>query len=114
MNKTLYVLVFIMISRIGYSQGTDNLLKSIEVNNPMIKASVIWLESEKYRSKTGIYPENPDITYNYMWGSPDAIGNQQELEITQKFRIPGYYFARSSMQKMEFGQSEIIVDKTNK
>lgn len=101
-----------MISRIGYSQGTDSLLKSIEVNNPMIRSSVKWLESEKHRSKTGIYPENPDITYNYMWGSPDAIGNQQELEITQKFRIPGYYFARSSMQKMEFGQSEILVEKT--
>jgi hypothetical protein len=100
-----------MISRIGYSQGPDSLLRSIGVNNPMIKASVKWLESEKYRSKTGIYPENPDIIYNYMWGSPEAIGNQQELEITQKFRLPGYYFARSSMQKIEFGQSEIIVEK---
>ena len=101
-----------MISRIGYPQDPDSLLRSIEANNPMIKSSVKWLESEKYRSKTGIYPENPDITYNYMWGSPDAIGNQQELEITQKFRFPGYYFARSSMQKMEFGQSEIVVEKT--
>lgn len=101
-----------MISRIGYSQDPDSLLRSIEANNPMIKSSVKWLESEKYRSKTGIYPENPDISYNYMWGSPDAIGNQQELEITQKFRFPGYYFARSSMQKMEFGQSEIVVEKT--
>jgi outer membrane protein, heavy metal efflux system len=112
MNKTLYVLAFIMISGMGYSQGPDSLLKSIEVNNPMIKASLKWLEAEKSRSRTGIYPDNPDITYNYLWGSPDAIGNQQEFEITQKFRFPGYYFARSSMQKMEFGQSEIIVEKT--
>ena len=111
MNKTLYLIGFIMISNVGYSQFPDSLLKSIEVNNPRIKASLKWLESEKYRSKTGIYPENPDITFNYMWGSPDAIGNQQELEITQKFRFPGYYFARSSMQKMEFGQSEIMVEK---
>jgi outer membrane protein, heavy metal efflux system len=101
-----------MISRMGYSQGPDSLLKSIEVNNPMIKASLKWLEAEKSRSRTGIYPDNPDITYNYLWGSPDAIGNQQEFEITQKFRFPGYYFARSSMQKMEFGQSEIMVEKT--
>jgi len=112
MNKTLYVLTFILICRVGYSQGPDSLLKSIEVNNPMIKSSVKWLEAEKSRSRTGIYPDNPDITYNYLWGSPDAIGNQQEFEITQKFRFPGYYFARSSMQKMEFGQSEILVEKT--
>jgi outer membrane protein, heavy metal efflux system len=111
MNKTIYVLAFILISRIGYSQATDSLLKSIEMNNPMIKASVKWLESERIRSRTGIYPDNPDVTYNYLWGSPDAIGNQQELEIIQKFKFPSYYFARSSMQKMEFGQSEIIVDK---
>jgi outer membrane protein, heavy metal efflux system len=112
MNKTLYLLAFILISRVGYSQVPDSLLKSIEVNNPMIKASLKWLESEKSRSRTGIYPDNPDITYNYLWGSPDAIGDQQELEIIQKFKFPGYYFARSSMQKLEFGQSEILVGKT--
>ncbi len=100
-----------MISGTGYSQGPDSLLKSIEVNNPMIKSSVKWLESERIRSRTGIYPDNPDVSYNYLWGSPDAIGNQQELEFTQKFRFPGYYFARSSMQEMEFGQSEIMAEK---
>ncbi|HBE42211.1 MAG TPA: hypothetical protein DDW27_13560 [Bacteroidales bacterium] len=112
MNKTIYVLAFILISKSGFSQVPDSLLKSIEVNNPMIKASVKWLEYERIRSRTGIYPDNPDVSYNYMWGSPDAIGNQRELEITQEIRFPGYYFARSSMQKIEFGQSEIIVEKT--
>jgi outer membrane protein, heavy metal efflux system len=112
MNKTLYVLAFILISRMGYSQVPDSLLNSLEVNNPMIKASVKWLESEKFRSRTGIYPDNPDVTYNYMWGSPDATGNKQELEITQTFNFPGYYSAKSSLQKMQFGQSEIIVEKT--
>jgi hypothetical protein len=29
-----------MLSRIGYSQDSDSLLKSVEANNPMIKASV--------------------------------------------------------------------------
>ena len=108
MNKTLYVLAFLMISSMGHAQDPDILLKSIEANNPAIRASAKWLESEKYRSKTGIYPENPDITFNYMRGNPDAIGNQQELEITQKFSFPGYYFAISSMQKMEFSQSEVL------
>ena len=112
MNKTIYVLAFILISKSGFSQVPDSLLKSIEVNNPMIKASVKWLEYERIRSRTGIYPDNPDVSYNYVWGSPDAIGNQRELEITQEIRFPGYYFARSSMQKIEFGQSEIIVEKT--
>jgi hypothetical protein len=111
MNKTLYLFAFILISRVGDSQVPDSLLKSIEVNNPMIKASVKWLESEKIRSRTGIYPDNPDVSYNYLWGSPDAIGNQHELEITQRFRFPGYYLTRSSLQNLEFVQSEILVKK---
>ena len=112
MNRILYVLVFICISSVVYAQVPDSLLKSIEVNNPMLKASVKWIEAEKIRSRTGIYPDNPGITYNYMWGSPDAIGNQQEFEVTQKFNFPGYYFAKSSMQKMQFGQTEIMLEKT--
>jgi outer membrane protein, heavy metal efflux system len=111
MNKALNILTFIWLTGVGYSQGPDSLLESIEANNPVIKASIKWLEAEKMRSKTGVYPDNPGFTYNYLWGSPDAIGDQQEFELTQSFRYPGYYFAKSSMQKMQFSQSEIMVEK---
>jgi len=112
MNKTIYIFAIICISNVGYSQVPDSLLKNIELNNPTIKASLKWLEAEKARSRTGIYPNNPGFTYNYLWGSPDGIGDQQEFELTQSFQFPGYYFAKSSMQKMQFGQSEIMVEKT--
>jgi outer membrane protein TolC len=111
MNKLIIILIFSFIGIEAYSQGADSLLKSIELNNPLLRANTQWLESEKARSRTGLYPENPDITFNYLWGTPDAIGNQKELEITQRLRFPSYYFAKSSMQKKEFSGKEISAEK---
>ena len=111
MNKITFTILFAFLSLNGYSQFPETLLSSVETNNPMIKASRKWLESELIRSKTGIYPNNPDVIYNYLWGSPDAIGNQQELEFTQTIQFPGYYFSKSSMQKQQYEQSVIMADK---
>lgn len=114
MRRVIYTLILNLVLAPIYSQIPDSLLRSIEANNPVIKAGAAWLESERTRSKTGIYPDNPEITWNYMWGSPDAIGDQKELEISQSFMFPGYYTARSSMQKLDFSQKEIMVEKSRK
>lgn len=114
MNKALYTLILTLLLTPAYSQIPDSLLRSIEANNPVIRAGASWLESERARSKTGIYPANPEITWNYMWGNTDAIGDQKELEITQSFMFPGYYTAKYSMQKLDFSQKEIMVEKTRK
>jgi outer membrane protein, heavy metal efflux system len=41
-------------------------------------------------------------------GQPDAIGNQQELEITQSFKLPGYYTSKSAVQKLNFQQKQAL------
>ncbi|MHC1733142.1 MAG: TolC family protein [Bacteroidales bacterium] len=108
MNKVLFIILLALISVSGYSQYPETLLSSVEMNNPEIKASRKWLESELARSKTGIYPENPEIAYNYLWGSPGSYGNQQEFEVTQRLRFPGYYTSISSMQERQYQQYEVL------
>lgn len=114
MIKAKYILLLLCISLSGYSQNIDTLLKSIERNNPHIQAQAKWLETEKARARTGIFPTNPEVTYNYMFGSPNAIGNQQEFEVTQSFRLPTYYFAKSGMQKLQLEQKSLMVEKSKK
>jgi len=114
MIKVKYILLLLCINLSGYSQTIDTLLKSIERNNPQIQAQAKWLEAERARARTGIYPTNPEVTYNYMWGSPDAIGNQQEFEVTQSFRLPTYYYAKSGMQNLQLEQKVLLVEKSKR
>lgn len=112
MNKTINILLFIFLGSACYAQNNDSLLESIKVNNPVIKAGHTWLESEKAKSKTGLYPDNPEVIFNYLWGTPENIGNQKELEITQKLKFPGYYMAKTSMQRKIFSEKQIMHEKT--
>jgi outer membrane protein TolC len=111
MKKLIYIASFLSIAISGNSQALDSLLIKVERNNPRLVALQKWLEAEKVNARTGIYPDNPEVTYNYLWGSPDAIGNQQVFEIMQSFRFPGYYTSKQSVQQLQFEQKEVMVEK---
>ena len=105
------IILFLAISLLGFSQSLDNFLQNIEQNNPRLIALQKWLKAEETKAKTGIYPDNPEVSYNHLWGNPDVIGNQQELEITQSFKLPGYYTSKSAVQKLNFQQKQSLAEK---
>jgi cobalt-zinc-cadmium efflux system outer membrane protein len=111
MKKLIYIILLSLISFAGFGQSFNSFMQSVENNNSRIFALQKWLEAEETKAKTGIYPDNPEINYNYLWGSPDAIGNQQELEITQSFKLPGYYTSKSEVQKLNFKQKQALAEK---
>jgi outer membrane protein TolC len=63
-------------------------LKAIEDNNTTLKALKETAEAQKLENKTGIYLSGPEIGFNYLWGNPSAIGNRNDLNITQTFDFP--------------------------
>ncbi len=112
MKQILYLGLFLAIGIAGNCQTLDSLMQSIEQHNPRIIAQQRWLEAEKTKAKTGIYPDNPELNYTYLWGNSELIGSQKELEITQSFRLPGYYTSKSGVQQLAYKQKVIFAQKT--
>ncbi|MFO7614697.1 MAG: TolC family protein [Bacteroidales bacterium] len=111
MKKLYYIILLLSVSFVGFGQSFDSFMQSIEQNNPRLITLQKWLEAEETKAKTGIYPDNPEVSYNYLWGNSDALGNQQELEITQTFKLPGYYTSKSAVQKLNFQQKQALAEK---
>lgn len=63
-------------------------LKAIEDNNTTLKAIKETAEAQKLENRTGIFLSNPELGFNYLWGNPSAIGNRNDLNITQTFDFP--------------------------
>ncbi|MFO7933410.1 MAG: TolC family protein [Bacteroidales bacterium] len=95
----------------GNAQTLDSLYQIVEQNNPGMISLQKWLESEKVRARTGIYPDNPEINYMFLFGSPEAIGDQQELEVMQSFRFPGYYTSKVHIQDMQYEQKVMMAEQ---
>jgi outer membrane protein TolC len=112
MRKTLYSLAIIFVQIPVFGQSLDSLLISIQKNNHRLAAMEKWLEAEQSRARTGIYPDNPELSYVYMWGNSEAFGDQKELEVIQSFKFPGYYNSKADVQKQELVRKQMMVQKT--
>ena len=109
--KLKYTILFLVVSIVAFGQSLEDFTQSVEQNNPRLIALQKWLEAEETLAKTGVYPDNPKLSYNYLFGNPDALGNQQELEITQSFKLPGYYTSKAAVQKLDFQKKQALAEK---
>jgi outer membrane protein TolC len=66
-------------------EGTDLVLRSIENNNGTLKALRESAAAQKLENRSGIYLPDPEIGFNYLWGSPGEIGSRTDVSIVQSF-----------------------------
>jgi outer membrane protein TolC len=66
----------------------NSVLASIEENNTTLKSLRESAEAQKSENKTGIYLNNPEVGFDYLWGNPTDIGNRTDFSISQTFDIP--------------------------
>ena len=82
----------IMLSTNLFSQSRiDNILMEIEKNNTRLSALRKGIEADIIGNKTGIYLQNPEVGFNYLWGSSALIGNRTDVSISQSFDFPTAY-----------------------
>jgi len=110
MKKVVLMILFLAGPFLGFGQSLDKLLRSVEQNNPRLIALQKWLDAEEVRARTGIFPENPEVSFSYLFGNPDAIGNQQEFGVMQTFRLPWFYLSKSAVQQLTFQQMQALAD----
>ena len=98
-----------------FSEATaqDNLntvLSAIAQNNKSIKAYRQLVQSRKVNSKTGLYPENPTLEYDYMEGSPAGAGNQTDITFIQSFDFPTAYGKRKKLSEATIEKLDILFE----
>lgn len=65
--------------------STQDVLREVEQNNTTLKALRQSADAQKIGNLTGIMLEDPEIGFSYLWGGPSAIGNRQDVSVSQTF-----------------------------
>ena len=65
--------------------SANAILQSILLNNTTLKADADAVLASQAENRTGLTLADPEVEFSYFWGSPHAIGNRQDLSITQHF-----------------------------
>ncbi|MDR1454716.1 MAG: TolC family protein [Tannerella sp.] len=88
MKKMIFLWMAWTSLSLAAQNSIDRVLQSVEANNTTLKALREGTEAQKLENRTGIFLENPELGFNYLWGIPGAVGNRTDISVTQKFDIP--------------------------
>lgn len=92
------------------AQNIKNVLSEIESNNTTLRAYRNLNEAEKLENKTGIYLDNPEVGFNYLWGDPSSIGNRKDFSVSQSFDFPTAYGIKKKIAEAKNAQSDLAYE----
>lgn len=105
----VYILLF--GAYIGAQNQMESVLESIEKNNLTLSALQKSAEAQQLENKTGKYLQNPEVEFNYLWGSPSSVGNRTDFNVTQSFDFPTAYRYKNQLSKIKNEQVQLEYEK---
>lgn len=113
--KHITILFIIILFAAGLrAQTIESVLEQVEQNNTTLAALRKQTDAEKIGNKTGIYLDNPEAEFHYLWGTPSAIGNRQDFSISQSFDFPTAYNYKNEISDISNQQAELQYVKNQK
>lgn len=97
-----------------FAQDIASLLAEIEQNNTQLTALRKAGEAEILENKTGIYLENPEFEFHYLWGNPSTMGQRTDISIKQSFDFPTVYGHQNKISDLKNEQVELKYIKEQK
>jgi len=113
MKKLILALISIIAfsSTILSQSSIDIILIEIEGNNTSLSALRKSTEAERIGNKTGMYLQNPEVEFNYLWSDPKVIGNRTDVSISQSFDFPTAYLFKNQISNIKNEQIDLEYDK---
>ena len=104
---TLYIIaVFCTVQSFAQSD-VDRVMKSVETSNKSIQSNKKYWEARRTEFKTGLTPYDPQVEYDYLFGSPVGAGNQRDFSVTQRFDFPNAYTRKRKLSGRQVAQTEL-------
>lgn len=108
MDHKYLSILFLFVTSIGFSQSSiDDALGSIAQNNKRIASAKQSMATKQFENRSGLLPENPFISADYMIGKPTAGGNQFDLLAAQSLEFPTVYGKRGNLASEQYKLLEI-------
>ena len=115
MKQTVIAIISVIVfnSSLFSQNNIEHVLSEIEKNNTTLSALQERAEANTLENKTGIYLQNPEIEFNYLWGN-DVIGNRTDFSAKQTFDFPTAYKYKNQISDIKNEQVALEYQKQRK
>ncbi len=110
MNKKYFILGLIasVTAMVVRSQSNVSaVITSVEKNNKSLQSNKKYWEAKQAEYKTGLAPYDPQVEYDYLFGSPVGAGNQKDFSITQRLDFPTVYKKKRELSGRQVAQTAL-------
>lgn len=84
MKKIIISILALLVHFMMFGQNNINtVLDSVEANNTTLKALKAKFDAQILQNSTIKNLSNPEVGFNYLWGSPGEIGNRTDFSVSQ-------------------------------
>jgi outer membrane protein TolC len=106
-NNSIVFILFLAPVFLTAQITVDSMLVAVEKNNTTLMVMRKALEAKLVENKTGLYLQNPEVGFNYLWSSPASIGNRTDVNLRQSFDYPTAYGLRSRISDIRNEQDQL-------
>ncbi|MDL2323148.1 TolC family protein [Bacteroidales bacterium OttesenSCG-928-A17] len=99
------IIILYLISCTVSLSAQQNILQEIEQNNTVLSALRHQTEADKTENKTGLYPENPEVEFAYLWGNSDET--RTDWSVSQGFDFPTTYYHKKKFSDLQNRQLDL-------
>ena len=104
---SLYIIsCFFTVAAIAQNDA-DSVVKQVEKNNKSIQSNKKYWQAKQAEFKTGLTPYDPQVEYDYLFGSPVGAGNQKDFSITQRLDFPTVYKRKKELSGQQIAQTTL-------
>jgi outer membrane protein, heavy metal efflux system len=106
-RKSILFSFILFIGQVSFSQSVSDVLSSVEKNNKSLQVNRNYWEARRAEFKTGLTPYDPQVEYDYLFGTPAGAGNQRDFAVTQRLDFPTTYKRKRELSNTQIAQTEL-------
>lgn len=106
-NLTLCIISCFFAGAVIAQNDVDSIIKQVERNNMSIQTNKKYWEAKRNEFKTGLTPYDPQVEYDYLFGSPVGAGNQKDFSVTQRLDFPTAYSRKKKLSTHQIAQTQL-------
>lgn len=106
-NHILCIMGFLFTGTVAAQKNVDSIVQQVERNNMSLQSNKKYWEAKRNEFKTGLTPYDPQVEYDYLFGSPAGAGNQKDFSVTQRLDFPTAYRLKKQLSGQQIAQTNL-------
>lgn len=115
-KKTIISLFLLIISTCSYAGDIGSIIERVVQENPTLKKYRAQTDAIKAGNHIGLTLPDPEVEFNYLWGSPNDVGQRKDISITQHFDYATLFGvkrkeakAKDELAEIQYAQATLLM-----